>query len=94
MGSVEAIYLYRLTLSKKRKMPNINTTKQGINTVIILAGAGLLLFDFIVKPVEVYYKIGGLVILMFGLYKSTRQWTSDNKGNAPEGDNDQGNGQI
>ncbi|MGX1025132.1 hypothetical protein [Psychroflexus sp. MBR-150] len=60
-------------------MPNINASKQSFNTLIILIGAGLLLYDFIAKPNEIYFKIAGLVILMFGLYKSTQQWTSDNK---------------
>ncbi len=60
-------------------MPNINAPKQSLNTLIILIGAGLLLYDFIAKPDEIYFKIAGLVILMFGLYKSTQQWTSDNK---------------
>lgn len=68
-------------------MPNINTSKQSINTTIIIVGAGMMLYDFIANPVEVYYKIGGLVILMFGLYKSTRQWTTDNKREDPEDDN-------
>ncbi|RRO23211.1 hypothetical protein [Flavobacteriaceae bacterium 14752] len=60
-------------------MPNINAPKQSLNTLIIVIGAGLLLYDFIAKPSEIYFKIAGLVILMFGLYKSTQQWTSDNK---------------
>ncbi len=59
-------------------MPQVNVSKQALNTVIILIGAVLLIYDFIAEPKEVYYKIGGLVILMFGLYKSTQQWTSDN----------------
>ena len=68
-------------------MPKINTSKQGINTLIIVIGIGLLLYDFIASPTEVYYKIAGLVILMFGLYKSTQQWSSDNK-NEEENDDD------
>jgi len=60
-------------------MPNINASKQSINTLIIIIGAALLLYDFISKPDEIYFKIAGLAILMFGLYKSTQQWTSDNK---------------
>ena len=62
-------------------MSNINTTKQSFNTLIIIIGAGLMVYDFVSKPDVVYYKIAGLAILMFGLYKSTRQWTVDNKRN-------------
>ena len=60
-------------------MPQVNVSKQATNTLIILIGAGLLIYDFVVAPKEVYFKIAGLVILMFGLYKSTKQWTRDNK---------------
>lgn len=67
-------------------MPHVNVSKQSLNTLIILAGAGLLIYDFVAKPVEVYFKIAGLVILMFGLYKSTQQWTSDNKSEDQEED--------
>ena len=60
-------------------MSQINASKQTVNTIIIVVGFGLLLYDFIAKPEAVYFKILGLVVLMFGLYKSTQQWTSDNK---------------
>ena len=38
-----------------------------------------MIYDFINKPDVVYFKVAGLIILMFGLYKSTQQWTADNK---------------
>jgi hypothetical protein len=59
-------------------MSKVNVSKQSMNALIIFAGAGLLIYDFVVNPAEVYFKIAGLVILMFGLYKSTQQWSSDN----------------
>jgi len=62
-------------------MPHVNVSKQTINTIIIVAGAALLIYDFVAEPKEVFYKIAGLAVLMFGLYKSTQQWTSDNKTN-------------
>lgn len=65
-------------ICKKIVLPGINTSKQSINTAIILIGAGLLLYDFMSSPEHAYLKIAGLVILMFGLYKSTKQWSSDN----------------
>lgn len=60
-------------------MPKLNASKQSLYTLIIVGGIALLLYDFIAKPEQVYFKIAGLVVLMFGLYKSTQQWTSDNK---------------
>lgn len=60
-------------------MSQINASKQTVNTIIIVLGIGLLLYDFIAKPEAIYFKILGLVVLMFGLYKSTKQWTIDNK---------------
>ena len=71
-------------------MPNINTSKQSFNTLIIVIGAGLMIYDFINKPDVVYFKVAGLIILMFGLYKSTQQWTADNK---REDSSDDGNAQ-
>lgn len=65
-------------------MPQIDVSKQSLNTLIIVIGIGLLLYDFVAKPDVVYFKISGLVILMFGLYKSTKQWTSDNRTDHPE----------
>ena len=70
-------------------MSQINASKQSYNTLIIIIGIALLLYDFIANPNQVYFKIAGLVILMFGLYKSTKQWTSDNK---PEDPNDSSEG--
>jgi len=73
-------------------MPDINASKQTINTIIIVAGIGLLLYDFITNPEVVYFKIAGLVILMFGLYKSTKQWSADNTAeNDDEADHDNNN---
>ncbi|WP_242529686.1 hypothetical protein [Psychroflexus sp. ALD_RP9] len=56
----------------------INTKKQGLFTTFILVGAALLIYDLVEKPDVVYYKIIGLVLLMFGLYNSTKQWAQDN----------------
>jgi len=67
-------------------MPNISTSKQALNTALILIGAALMVYDFVVNPDVIYFKIGGLVILMFGLYKSTQQWTLDNTKNSADED--------
>jgi len=53
--------------------------KQVINTIAILIGAGLLLYAMIVDPKNIYLKIGGLIMLMFGLFIATKKWVGDNK---------------
>lgn len=56
----------------------INTKKQAFYTTFIILGAVLLIYDLAFESEAVYFKIVGLVLLMFGLYSSTRQWASDN----------------
>lgn len=43
----------------------------------------MLIYDLTGENENVYLKIGGLLILMIGLYNSTKQWASDN----PKDDN-------
>ncbi|MGM0635094.1 MAG: hypothetical protein ACQESK_03440 [Bacteroidota bacterium] len=57
----------------------INVKQQTIFTLLIIVGAGLLIYDLIAETEIVYLKIAGLVLLMLGLYMSTRQWVDDNK---------------
>ena len=66
----------------------INTKKQMVYTAFIIIGAALLIYDLAVETDEVYLKVIGLVVLMFGLYSSTRQWASDNDKNKIENEND------
>ncbi|MBZ9651066.1 hypothetical protein [Psychroflexus montanilacus] len=61
----------------------INTKKQIIFTAFIIIGAIMLIFDLTGMNDSVYLKIGGLLILMIGLYNSTKQWAKDN----PKDDN-------
>lgn len=56
----------------------INTKKQAIYTAFIIIGAILIIFDLSGENENVYIRIGGLVILMIGLYNSTKQWAKDN----------------
>lgn len=65
-------------------MKMINTKKQSINAALIIIGAGLLIYDLVSESDIVYVKIGGLVILMIGLYNSTKQWASDNPKNTDD----------
>ncbi len=62
----------------------INTRKQIVYTIFILLGAVMLIIDLTGINENVYLKIGGLIILMIGLYNSTKQWTKDN----PKDDNE------
>jgi len=62
----------------------INTRKQIVYTIFILLGAVMLIIDLTGINENVYLKIGGLTILMIGLYNSTKQWTKDN----PKDDNE------
>ncbi|MBZ9778277.1 hypothetical protein LB452_05005 [Psychroflexus sp. CAK8W] len=61
----------------------INTKKQALYTAFIIIGAIMLIYDLTGENENVYLKIGGLLILMIGLYNSTKQWASDN----PKDDN-------
>jgi hypothetical protein len=56
----------------------IDTKKQIIYTAFIIIGAIMLIFDLTGMNESVYLQIGGLLILMTGLYNSTKQWAKDN----------------
>ena len=62
----------------------INTKKQTLYTAFIIIGAILIIFDLTGENESVYLKVGGLLLLMIGLYNSTKQWASDN----PRDEND------
>jgi hypothetical protein len=62
----------------------INTKKQALYTAFIIIGAILIIFDLTGENENVYLKVGGLLLLMIGLYNSTKQWASDN----PRDEND------
>jgi hypothetical protein len=48
-------------------------------TLVIFLGAIILLYGMIYAENNLYPKIIGIVLLMFGLYKSTGVWVEDNK---------------
>jgi len=70
---------------------DVNKKNQSINFIFILIGGGLLLYDLSQEETNVYISTIGLVFLMFGLYKSTRQWVDDNPkdGNQQNSDQDE-----
>jgi len=48
---------------------------QLINTILIVIGGVLLIFQLTGENREPYLLILGLVILMFGLYRATNHWS-------------------
>jgi len=62
----------------------MNTKSQTFNTFLIVIGAAMLIYSLAYEQEEAYIQIGGLIILMYGLYKSTQQWVTDNKSDASE----------
>lgn len=50
-------------------------SSQVINTVLIVAGGILLIFELSEEPKNVYLLIAGIIILMLGLYRATNHWT-------------------
>ncbi len=62
---------------------------QVINSLLIIIGGGLLVFQIAVQEKNVYIMILGLVFLMFGLYRATNFWVEtkdDHKNNDDNGD--------
>jgi 4-amino-4-deoxy-L-arabinose transferase-like glycosyltransferase len=55
-------------------MPIKNNKLQIINGFIILIGAIFLWYSVIMESVNVYFKIVGLVFLMFGAYRASNHW--------------------
>ena len=65
---------------------------QVINTILIVIGGALLVFQLSEEERNHYILILGLIVLMFGLYRATNHWsyTKDDYKNADEGDEDEG----
>lgn len=47
---------------------------QIINSLLIIVGGALLLFEISDSKENVYFLIAGIVFLMFGLYRATNHW--------------------
>lgn len=63
--------------------------------VFIVVGACLLIYDLVSNNENVYIKIIGLVLLMYGLYTATQMWVAGNEETENEEDefeNGHGNG--
>ena len=59
-----------------------------INTLLIVVGGIILIFELAGEQKNVYLLITGIIILMFGLYRATNHWsiTKDDYKNDPEED--------
>ncbi|APG59371.1 hypothetical protein [Christiangramia salexigens] len=60
---------------------------QVLNTVLIMAGGALLLYSISVEDVSPYFKIIGLIIIMFGLYRATNFWVATKDDHQNENEN-------
>jgi len=49
---------------------------QIINTILIVLGGGLLIYAIAAENAHPYFKIGGLIIIMLGLYRATNYWVA------------------
>lgn len=47
---------------------------QVVNTILIVIGAGLLIYTIAVEEPQKYIQIIGFVIIMLGLYRATNHW--------------------
>ena len=59
---------------------------QVLNSLSIIVGGALLIFQISVEEKNPYIMIGGLVLLMFGLYRATNYWV-DTKDDHKKDDN-------
>lgn len=66
-------------------------TSQVLNSLLIVVGGAILLFQISGEDRNVYMMILGLVMLMFGLYRATNFWvdTKDDHKIDPEAENEE-----
>ncbi|MGB8706133.1 MAG: hypothetical protein WCD31_13990 [Gillisia sp.] len=50
-----------------------------INAALIVVGGGLLIFTFSQQEENKYVEIIGIIVIMFGLYRSTNLYADENK---------------
>lgn len=47
---------------------------QVLNTALIIAGGGILIYTISIEESHQYLQIFGFVLIMFGLYRATNHW--------------------
>lgn len=60
--------------------------KKFIPLILMAIGGGLLVYTLIAKNEPVYFKIAGVAILMFGLYKISSKRPAENEYTANHGE--------
>ncbi len=63
-------------------------SSQVINTVCIIVGGGLLIYQISTTEKYPYLMILGLVLLMFGLYRATNHWVETKDDHKEDGNQD------
>lgn len=66
-------------------------SSQFLNSMIILVGGAILLFEFSGEERNVYVMILGLVMLMYGLYNATNFWVETKDDHKKEQDDENNN---
>lgn len=49
---------------------------QVLNAILIVIGGGILIYSISVEDASQYLKVGGLIIIMVGLYRATNYWVA------------------
>ncbi|PKD17917.1 hypothetical protein APR41_18375 [Salegentibacter salinarum] len=49
---------------------------QVINSILIVVGGALLIYAIAAEDAHAYFKIGGLIVIMLGLYRATNFWVA------------------
>lgn len=60
---------------------------QIINTLLIVVGGACLIYTISVENASPYFKIIGLIIIMFGLYRATNHWVATKDDHKEETEN-------
>lgn len=61
---------------------------QIINTALIVVGGALLIYLISAEGVSPYFKIIGLIIIMFGLYRATNYWVATKDDHTKDNENE------
>lgn len=62
---------------------------QFINSLLIIVGGALLLFEILEGKENVYFLITGIILLMFGLYRATNHWVETKDDHKQEEESDE-----
>lgn len=60
---------------------------QIINAALIVIGGGLLIYTISAEDASPYFKIIGLIVIMFGLYRATNYWVATKDDHTDENEN-------